>query len=57
MSNKLDFEWTAEDVDKAFLDAARGEEGEQNKGTRPNVLEVLKSKTGLQKVKNERTQT
>jgi hypothetical protein len=54
---KLDFEWTAEDVDKAFLDAARGEGKEQNKGARPNVLEILKSKSGLQKVKNERAES
>jgi hypothetical protein len=36
----LDFEWTVEDVDKAFLEAARGEETEENKvkAKKPNLL-------------------
>jgi len=42
---KLDLEWTAEDVDKAFLDAARGEDAEEKKAklTRPNFLEMLRT--------------
>jgi hypothetical protein len=38
--DKLDFEWTVEDVDKAFLEAARGEETDENKvkPKKPNLL-------------------
>ena len=30
------------------------ETGEANKTTKPNVLEILKSKTGLNRIRNER---
>ena len=49
-NDELELEWTVKDVDKAFLDAALGQ-GE-NKAKRPNALELLKSKTALDKVRN-----
>jgi len=49
--DELKFDFTVKDLDQMVLDAARGESG-QNKGKRPNALEVLKSKMGLNKVKN-----
>jgi len=44
--SKSKLDWTAEDVDKAFLDAARGDEGTEGnttKTTRPNFLEMLRT--------------
>jgi len=46
MSNdELDFEWTVEDVDRTFLEAARGNGVIDNKpkAERPNFLEMLKT--------------
>ena len=46
MSNdEPDFEWTVEDVDRTFLNAARGnvDLGKKPKVKRPNFLEMLKT--------------
>jgi len=46
MSNdELDFEWTAKDVDQAFLNAGLGNVslGKKPKTERPNFLEMLKT--------------
>jgi len=48
--DELDFEFTVKDLDEMILKAAQGEAG--NKATRPNVLEALKAKAGLNKVRN-----
>jgi len=40
--SKSKLDWTAEDVDKAFLDAAKGGE-EKPKTARPNFLEMLRT--------------
>jgi len=51
MSNdKLDFEWTVEDVDRAFFDAAKRDEGNKAKLTKPNLLEMLRTGNKLGKV-------
>ena len=49
--NELDFEWTVKDVDKAFLDAARGEGEGESKTVKSNLLEKLKAQAGLNKAK------
>ncbi len=54
--NELDFEFTVKDLDQMVLDAARGKGQGENKPetAKPNLLEMLKSKGQLNKVKNER---
>ena len=54
MSNdELDFEWTVKDVDKMFLEAAKGEEPEQNKvkAKKPNLLNRMQLGSKLPNLK------
>ena len=53
MSDK--FKFTQEDLDNMVLEALNAQSGENQGGERkPNVLEILKSKTGLNRISNER---
>ena len=49
------YEYTLEDLDRDVLEALNATSGENKVGLRkPNVLEKLKSKTGLNRIRNER---
>jgi len=53
VSDKLKF--TQEDLDNMVLEALNAQSGENQGGERkPNALEILKSKTGLNRIRDER---
>lgn len=52
MSDK--FKFTQEDLDNMVLEALNAQSGENQGERKPNVLEILKSKTGLNRIRNER---
>lgn len=50
--DELDFEFTVKELDQMVLDAARGEGQSKPQTGKPNLLEMLKSKGELNKVRN-----
>lgn len=55
MPKKIDFDYTLEEFYRDVINDLKGEsvEGEE-KSTKPNLLETLKAKTGLNRIRNER---
>ena len=56
MPKKIDFDYTLEEFYQDIISDLKGEsvEGEE-KSTKPNLLEALKSKMGLNRIRDERT--
>ena len=56
VNKKLDFKYTLDDFYREVIENLAGDETERpaDKTAKPNALEMLKSKAGLNKVRNER---